>query len=52
MSPDNVMSKSKGSTPSKESILVQRVGEVIEASRYKVIDFFSSDTMKLVEVKV
>jgi len=30
----------------------QRVGEVIEANWYKVIDFSSSDTMKLVEVKV
>ena len=31
---------------------MQRVGEVIEANWYKVIDFFSSDTMRLVEVKV
>ena len=31
---------------------VQRVGEVIEASRHKVIDFFNNDTMKPVEVKV
>ncbi len=32
--------------------LTDRVGEVIEASRCKVIDFFSSDTMKVMEVKV
>jgi len=32
--------------------LADKVGEVIEANCYKVIDFFSSDTVKLVEVKV
>ena len=30
----------------------QRVGEVIEANWCKVIDFFSSETMKLLEVEV
>ncbi len=29
-----------------------RAGEVIEAGRYKVIDFFSGDNMKPVEVKI
>jgi hypothetical protein len=32
--------------------LADRVGAVIEANWCKVIDFFSSDTMKLVEVEV
>ena len=31
---------------------MQRVGEVIEANWCKVIDFFSSDTMRLAEVKI
>ncbi len=32
--------------------LSDRVGEVIAASPYRMVDFFNNDTMKSVEVKV